>query len=233
MKCKRPIKEYFFTSAKACAVIFSFYLIAMAKVVGIELVVLFSFITSASYIALRVHVWNKIDYWTFDGISLKRGKKPNFSIELSEIESIRFGLPKLSGWLEFILKLDSEINYRRRLNRAEETILIYLSNNQVLPLGVSGFVNAEMFLIYVSSSFLKTMYPNNEEIAKFCEISKVAKNEIEYEQLINNQNLNSEYFEKIIRDFIDKKIIKLEEESFSSNELNKLVYSNINKVVQL
>ena len=196
-------------------------------------IVFFTFWATVIYLVLKVFIWNHNDYWTFDGTTLMRGKNRNLSISLSEIEVLRVGLPKLTGWLEFLLKQDSRKNYNHRQSRAEETILIYLQNSQVLPLGLKGFINSESFTLYFLLSFIKSKSPSNDAINKLSEIAKVAKNEIEYEQLVERQKLDIKSIESLWCDLERRHIVKKVDDSFSSNELKKLVYSKLNKIIQL
>lgn len=124
-------------------------MLTVANLYGITLVILFTFLCTGIYLISIVKVWNKYDYWSFDGETLIRGKRPNTTISMSEIKSIRFGLPKLSGWSERIRRFDSSNNYSRRQNRAQEAVLIYLDKNRVVPVGVEYFSNGDVFTIYL------------------------------------------------------------------------------------
>ena len=233
MISKRPVKDYLSVCAKAAGLSFLFFILTLDNYFGMAVIVFFTFLATVIYLVLKVFIWNHTDYWTFDGTTLIRGKNSNLSISLSEIEALRIGLPELTGWLEFILKQDSRENYNRRQSRAEETILIYLENSQVLPLGLKGFINSESFTLYFLLSFIKSKYPSNDTISKLSEIAKVAKNEIEYEQLVEKQNLDIKSIESLWCNLERRHILKKVGDSFSSNERKKLVYSKLNKIVQL
>lgn len=230
---KRPISDYFLVFGKAASAFFLFLILLLADFLSLTLIGIFTLLFTIIYITFVFNLWNKRDYWSFDGKSLIRGKNPNLTIYISEVNSLRVGLPKLSGWGEKLRKFDSERNYQRRQEKAKEALLIYLDNDRVLPLGLKSFNNGELLSTYLLLSFIKKEKPELNVIDPLINTIKKAKNISDYEQKVEQLSLCIDEIEANMEGVIRNKKFKKKNDAYSNSELEKLSFSSLNKVIQL